>query len=59
MAKEEKQYNFGGHKFDAELYLQNLRDNADSFLQSKTDWTPEQKEEWKHSYTNFTNALQE
>ena len=48
MAKEEKQYNFGGYKFDAELYLQNLRDNADSFLQSKTDWTPEQKEEWKH-----------
>ena len=59
MADKKSEYNFGGHKFDAELYLQNLRDNAEGFLSSKTDWTPEQKEEWKHSYTNFTNALQE
>lgn len=61
MAETEKksQYNFGGHNFDTALYLQNLRDNAESFLNSKTDWTPEQKEEWKHSYTNFTNALQD
>lgn len=57
--KKKAQYDFGGHKFDTELYLQNLRDNAESFLNSRTDWTPEQKEEWKHSYTNFTNALQE
>lgn len=57
--KKKSQYDFGGHKFDTELYLQNLRDNAESFLNSRTDWTPEQKEEWKHSYTNFTNALQE
>ena len=57
--KKKSQYNFGGHNFDAALYLQNLRDNAESFLNSKTDWTPEQKEEWKHSYTNFTNALQD
>ena len=57
--KKKSQYNFGGHKFDTALYLQNIRDNAESFLNSKTDWTPEQKEEWKHSYTNFTNALQD
>ena len=57
--KKKSQYNFGGHNFDTALYLQNLRDNAESFLNSKTDWTPEQKEEWKHSYTNFTNALQD
>ena len=59
MADKKSEYNFGGHKFDTELYLQNLRDNAEGFLSSKTDWTPEQKEEWKHSYINFTNALQE
>lgn len=57
--KKKSKYNFGGHNFDTALYLQNLRDNAESFLNSKTDWTPEQKEEWKHSYTNFTNALQD
>lgn len=57
--KKKSQYNFGGHNFDTALYLQNLKDNAESFLNSKTDWTPEQKEEWKHSYTNFTNALQD
>lgn len=61
MAEQTKKskYNFGGHKLDAKLYLQNIRDNAETFLNSKTDWTPEQKEEWKHAYTNFTNALQE
>lgn len=61
MAKQTKKskYNFGGHELDAKLYLQNIRDNAETFLNSKTDWTPEQKEEWKHAYTNFTNALQE
>ena len=57
--KKKSQYNFGGHNFDTALYLQNLQDNAESFLNSKTDWTPEQKEEWKHSYTNFINALQD
>lgn len=57
--KKKSQYNFGGHNFDTALYLQNLKDNAESFLNSKTDWTPEQKEEWKHSYINFTNALQD
>lgn len=61
MAEQTKKtmYNFGGHDLDAKLYLQNIRDNAETFLNSKTDWTPEQKEEWKHAYTNFTNALQE
>lgn len=61
MAEQTKKskYNFGGHELDAKLYLQNIRDNAETFLNSKTDWTPEQKEEWKHAYTNFTNALQE
>lgn len=61
MAEQTKKskYNFGGHELDAKLYLQNIRDNAEIFLNSKTDWTPEQKEEWKHAYTNFTNALQE
>ena len=61
MAEQTKKskYNFGGHELDAKLYLQNIRDNAEAFLNSKTDWTPEQKEEWKHAYTNFTNALQE
>lgn len=61
MAEQTKKskYNFGGHELDAKLYLQNIRDNAETFLNSKTDWTPEQKEEWKHTYTNFTNALQE
>lgn len=61
MAEQTKKskYNFGGHELDAKLYLQNMRDNAETFLNSKTDWTPEQKEEWKHAYTNFTNALQE
>lgn len=61
MAEQTKKskYNFGGHELDAKLYLQNIRDNAEAFLNSKTDWTPEQKEEWKHVYTNFTNALQE
>ena len=61
MAEQTKKskYNFGGHELDAQLYLQNIRDNAETFLNSKTDWTPEQKEEWKHAYTNFTNALQE
>lgn len=60
MAEQTKKskYNFGGHELDAKLYLQNIRDNAETFLNSKTDWTPEQKEEWKHAYTNFTNALQ-
>ena len=56
---KKSKYNFGGHELDAKLYLQNIRDNAETFLNSKTDWTPEQKEEWKHAYTNFTNALQE
>lgn len=61
MAEQTKKskYNFGGHELDAKLYLQNIRDNAETFLNSKTDWTSEQKEEWKHAYTNFTNALQE
>ena len=61
MAEQTKKskYNFGGHELDAKLYLQNIRDNAETFLNSKTDWTPEQKEEWKHAYTNFTNVLQE
>lgn len=61
MAEQTKKskYNFGGHELDAKLYLQNIRDNAETFLNSKTDWTPEQKEEWKHAYANFTNALQE
>lgn len=61
MAEQVKKskYNFGGHELDAKLYLQNIRDNAETFLNSKTDWTPEQKKEWKHAYTNFTNALQE
>ena len=61
MAEQTKKskYNFGGRELDAKLYLQNIRDNAETFLNSKTDWTPEQKEEWKHAYTNFTNALQE
>lgn len=61
MAEQTKKskYNFGGHELDAKLYLQNIRDNAETFLNFKTDWTPEQKEEWKHAYTNFTNALQE
>lgn len=61
MAEQTKKskYNFGGHELDAQLYLQNIRDNAETFLNSKIDWTPEQKEEWKHAYTNFTNALQE
>lgn len=61
MAEQTKKskYNFEGHELDAKLYLQNIRDNAETFLNSKTDWTPEQKEEWKHAYTNFTNALQE
>lgn len=61
MAEQTKKskYNFGGHELDAKLYLQNIRDNAETFLNSKIDWTPEQKEEWKHAYTNFTNALQE
>lgn len=61
MAEQTKKskYNFGGHELDAKLYLQNIRDNAEAFLNSKTDWTPEQKEEWKHAYTKFTNALQE
>lgn len=61
MAEQTKKskYNFGGHELDAKLYLQNIRDNAETFLNSKTDWTPEQREEWKHAYTNFTNALQE
>lgn len=61
MAEQTKKskYNFGGHELDAKLYLQNIRDNAETFLNSKTDWTPKQKEEWKHAYTNFTNALQE
>lgn len=61
MAEQTKKskYNFGGHELDAKLYLQNIRDNAETFLNSKTDWTPEQKEEWKYAYTNFTNALQE
>lgn len=61
MAEQTKKskYNFGGHELDAKLYLQNIRDNEETFLNSKTDWTPEQKEEWKHAYTNFTNALQE
>lgn len=61
MAEQTKKskYNFGGHELDAKLYLQNIRDNAETFLNSKTNWTPEQKEEWKHAYTNFTNALQE
>ena len=61
MAEQTKKskYNFGGHELDAKLYLQNIRDNAETFLNSKTDWTPEQKEEWKHAYTNFTSALQE
>lgn len=61
MAEQTKKskYNFGGHELDAKLYLQNIRDNAETFLNSKTDWTPEQKEEWKHAYTDFTNALQE
>lgn len=61
MAEQTKKskYNFGGHELDAKLYLQNIRDNVETFLNSKTDWTPEQKEEWKHAYTNFTNALQE
>ena len=61
MAEQTKKskYNFGGYELDAKLYLQNIRDNAETFLNSKTDWTPEQKEEWKHAYTNFTNALQE
>lgn len=57
--KKKSQYNFGGHKFDTELYIQNLRDNAEGFLNSKTNWTPEQKEEWKHSYNNYISALEE
>lgn len=55
--KKKSTYNFGGHEFDAELYLQNLKDNAQSYLDSHSDWNDAQKEEWKHSYENFTNAL--
>ena len=55
--KKKSTYNFGGHEFDAELYLQNLKDNAQSYLDSRNDWNDAQKEEWKHSYENFTNAL--
>ena len=55
--KSKSKYNFGGHEFDAELYLQNLKDNAQGYLDSRSDWSDAQKEEWKHSYTNFTNAL--
>ena len=55
--KKKSTYNFGGHEFDAELYLQNLKDNAQGYLDSRSDWNDAQKEEWKHSYENFTNAL--
>lgn len=55
--KKKSTYNFGGHEFDAELYLQNLKDNAQGYLNSHSDWNDAQKEEWKHSYENFTNAL--
>lgn len=57
--KNKTKYKFGSQEFDGELYLRNLKDNAQGFLDSQTDWTPEQKEEWKHSYTNYMNALQD
>ena len=57
--KNKTKYKFGSQEFDGELYLRNLKDNAQGFLDSQTDWTPEQKEEWKHSYTNYINALQD
>ena len=61
MAEQTKKskYNFGGHELDAKLYLQNIRDNAETFLNSKTDWTPEQKEDRKHAYSKFSTDLQE
>lgn len=57
--KNKTKYKFGSQEFDGELYLRNLKGNAQGFLDSQTDWTPEQKEEWKHSYTNYMNALQD
>lgn len=51
-------YKFGATEFDTDLFLKNLSDNVDSYLNSR-NWSEGQKEEFKRSYKNYTDALRE
>ena len=52
-------YKYGQNELDLQNLITNLRNNVDSYVQSKTDWSQAQKESFKEGYRNYIAGLQD
>lgn len=51
-------YKYGQTELDLQNLITNLRNNVDSYVQSKTDWSQAQKESFKEGYRDYIAGLQ-
>lgn len=52
-------YKYGQNQLDLQNLITNLRNNVDSYVQSKTDWSQAQKESFKEGYRDYIAGLQD
>lgn len=52
-------YKYGQNELDLQNLITNLRNNVDSYVQSKTDWSQAQKESFKEGYRDYITGLQD
>lgn len=52
-------YKYGQNELDLQNLITNLRNNVDSYVQSKTDWSQAQKESFKEGYRDYIAGLQD
>lgn len=52
-------YKYGQNELDLQNLITNLRNNVDSYVQSKIDWSQAQKESFKEGYRDYIAGLQD
>lgn len=52
-------YKYGQNELDLQNLITNLKNNVDSYVQSKTDWSQAQKESFKEGYRDYIAGLQD
>lgn len=59
MAEEQKKvkYKFGQKELDLDKYIHNLGTNLQRYLDTKTDWSDGQRQEFTNAYNRYINAF--
>lgn len=57
--QEKVKYKFGQKELDLDKYIHNLGTNLQRYLDTKTDWSDGQRQEFTNAYNRYINALVE